>query len=147
MPYNLWIFNNFLLSPIWLAIFFNYWMNQDWVQDSILAWLWHYLHQTFDEIWAYKIGPFKLFERHGILVNLDVVSCNLPRNFGRQSSAVYRVPAMSHCWNADVSRGRPLLQPRLVRTLVGVPYSGSPSRDHDGLRIPPQRVRTACSRK
>ena len=29
------------------------WMNQDWVQESILAWLWHRLHLVLDEIWTH----------------------------------------------------------------------------------------------
>ncbi len=32
------------------STFFNYWMNQDWVQESILAWLWHPFHLALDGI-------------------------------------------------------------------------------------------------
>jgi len=37
----------FLVCPIWLPVFsffFNYFMKQDWVQESILAWLWNHFH-------------------------------------------------------------------------------------------------------
>jgi len=34
---------------------FNYWMNQDWVQESILAWLWHHFHLVLDEIWTHDL--------------------------------------------------------------------------------------------
>jgi len=41
----------FLSAPLSAYIFFlfNQRMNQDWVQELILAWIWHHFHLVLDE--------------------------------------------------------------------------------------------------
>jgi len=36
-------------------IFLNYWMNQDWLQESTLACLWHHFHLALDKIWTHGL--------------------------------------------------------------------------------------------
>ncbi len=42
---NMPFLNVFLVFPVWLPIFFLFflWVNQNYVQESILAWLFHYI--------------------------------------------------------------------------------------------------------
>jgi len=41
--------NSFLVCPIWLPVYFLFYiMNQNWVQELILAWLWHHFHLALD---------------------------------------------------------------------------------------------------
>jgi len=57
-------FNIFLVCPIWLPVFsffFNYCMNQNWVQESILAWLWNHFHLALgSNPWPFDREPSAL---------------------------------------------------------------------------------------
>jgi len=48
-PFGYLYFVSYILFP------FNYWMNQDWVQESILAWIWHHFHLTLDETQTHNL--------------------------------------------------------------------------------------------
>ncbi len=52
------IFLNFFGMPhlaTYILFLFNYLMNQDWVQESILARLWHHFHLALDEIRTHNL--------------------------------------------------------------------------------------------
>jgi len=39
---------------VWLKlVVWFYWMNQDWVQELILAWFWHHFHLVLDGDWSH----------------------------------------------------------------------------------------------
>jgi len=39
----------------YIIFLFNHSMNQDWVHELILAWLWHHFHLVLDEIWTHNL--------------------------------------------------------------------------------------------